>query len=722
MNISDSERFAAFLNKSGFKQADKKESAGLIIINTCGVRQMAEDRVYGLVNEIRSSCNLTTKIIITGCLSRREDVKKRLVGKVDWFLPVGDVFLLPKLLQGEKYQEKFSLDKYRLDKGEKYLLLKPKYESSYSAVVPIGNGCNNFCSYCVVPYARGREVYRPFQDIVKEIKELVAKGYKEITLVAQNVNSYKDGKKRFPELLQEIIKIDGDFWIRFFSSHPKDMSDELIKVIASSEKICQHLHLALQSGDDKILELMNRKYSAKNFEELVKKTRTARAGIAITTDVIVGFPSETKKQFNNSAKLFKKIAFDMAYLAQYSPRPGTLSALSMKDDVSKEEKKRRFEVLNSILKESAAKANQGYIGKEVKVLIDGKNKRNKYYGKSSSFKTVLINSSKALDIGSFVKVKIEKVLPFALEGTVFLNKAKVVVILGPTASGKTSLGVQLAREYQGEIVGADSRQVYQSMDIGTGKDLAEYGKGKDSIKYHLIDVAQPTENFDLAKYQQLAFAAIDDILRRDKLAIIVGGSGLYLQAVIDNYELEGEESNRDYRDKLEKLGAPKLFAKLLKLKPEFANKLNNSDKNNARRLARYLEIAEQGAFNNKKSEARYDFLILGLDFPNEVLRERVSYRLLSRFEEGMIAEVQTLREKGLSDDRLESFGLEYRYISRHLRGELSYNEMVKQLEVASYRFAKRQKTWFKRWQKQGVKINWLKNIDEAKKLIDKFLA
>ena len=158
MNISDSERFSAFLNKSGFKQVDKKENSGLIIINTCGVRQMAEDRVYGLVNEIRNSCKSTTKVIITGCLSRRKDVQKKLAGKVDWFLPVGDMFLLPKLLKGEKYQAKFSVDKYRLDKGEKYLLIKPKYESSYSAVVPIGNGCNNFCSYCVVPYARGREV------------------------------------------------------------------------------------------------------------------------------------------------------------------------------------------------------------------------------------------------------------------------------------------------------------------------------------------------------------------------------------------------------------------------------------------------------------------------------------------------------------------------------------------------------------------------------------
>ena len=303
-----------------------------------------------------------------------------------------------------------------------------------------------------------------------------------------------------------------------------------------------------------------------------------------------------------------------------------------------------------------------------------------------------------------------------------LNKPKVLVILGPTASGKTKLGVDLARKFKGEIISADSRQVFRGMDIGTGKDLAEYGKGKNKIKHHLISIADPKKDFNLAKYQKLAFKAIEDILKIKKLPIIIGGSGLYLQAIIDNYDLSSSSVNRKKRDELEKLGASELFQRLEKLKPSFAKKINNSDKNNARRLARYLEIVENGGTIDKRLDSPYEFLILGLDFPNEILRERVSYRLLKRFEEGMIAEVKTLKENGLSNERLESFGLEYRYINRHLNGVLSYNNMLKELEIASYRFAKRQKTWFKRFEKQGGHICWLNKKINPDGLVEGFLG
>lgn len=301
------------------------------------------------------------------------------------------------------------------------------------------------------------------------------------------------------------------------------------------------------------------------------------------------------------------------------------------------------------------------------------------------------------------------------------NKPKVLVILGPTASGKTKLGVDLARKFKGEIISADSRQVFRGMDIGSGKDLEEYGKGKDKVKYHLIDISDPKKDFDLAKYQKLAFKAIENILKRKKLPIIVGGSGLYVQAIIDNYDLSSSGANRKRRDEFEKLGASKLFKRLEKLKQDFAKKINNSDKNNARRLARYLEIVENGGIIDRRLDSHYEFLILGLDFPNEILRERVSYRLLKRLEEGMIAEVKNLKEAGLSNERLESFGLEYRYINRHLNGELSYNYMLKELEIASYRFAKRQKTWFKRFEKQGGRICWLNKKIDLDKLINGFL-
>lgn len=417
MNVVDSERLAAFLEDKDYRQEKDVKKAGIVIINTCGVRQMAEDRVYGLVNTIKKN-NPRVKIVVAGCLSKRPDVKKRLAGRADIFLPINEMLQLPELLDGEELEPKFSLDEIRLKQGEKYLNILPKHTKAFTAYVPIGNGCNNFCSYCVVPYARGREVYRPAKEVINEVKDLVKRGYKEVMLIAQNVNSYHDKNYDFPKLLSEVVKIPGDFWIRFSSSHPKDMSDALIKVIGSSEKICAHLHLAVQSGDDEILKAMNRKYTAKHYENLIAKVRKAKPGIAITTDVIVGFPGETKKQFANTAKLFRNVKYDLAYIAQYSPRPGTVSA-KMNDNVTKEEKKRREEVINDILKKTALAHNKKYLGQEVTVLLEGINKRGKYYGKTSTYQTVLVRSSKKATpklVGTFASVKISEILPFALEG------------------------------------------------------------------------------------------------------------------------------------------------------------------------------------------------------------------------------------------------------------------------------------------------------------------
>ncbi|MDP2944447.1 MAG: tRNA (N6-isopentenyl adenosine(37)-C2)-methylthiotransferase MiaB [bacterium] len=438
MNKVDSERLAAFLESEGYKIKPDFKRADVVIINTCGVRQMAEDRVYGLVDQIRKF-NPSAKVVIAGCLSKRADVKKRLAGRADVFLPISEMPRLPELLGGEEFKPHFSLDEVRLEQGEKYLDIKPKHESKTTAYIPIGNGCNNFCSYCVVPYARGREVYRGADSILKEVRGLLKNGYKEIILIAQNVNSYQDGETKFPALLEKIIKLPGKFWIRFSSSHPKDMSEDLIKIIGASPKLCPHLHLAVQSGDDKILKAMNRGYTAKHYQDLIKKVRAARPGIAITTDVIVGFPEETRAQFLNTVKLFKAVNFDLAYIAKYSPRPGTVS-YKMKDNVSASEKKRRAGEINEILKVTAAKNNQSHLGEIMEVLIEGKNKRGRYYGKTGSYQTVLVKAGvegglknglignlKNELIGNFVKVKIDKALAFGLEGNLvfkILKKAK----------------------------------------------------------------------------------------------------------------------------------------------------------------------------------------------------------------------------------------------------------------------------------------------------------
>lgn len=303
-----------------------------------------------------------------------------------------------------------------------------------------------------------------------------------------------------------------------------------------------------------------------------------------------------------------------------------------------------------------------------------------------------------------------------------MNKPKVFVLLGPTASGKTALGVRLALRYKGEIVSADSRQVYKGMDIGSGKDLGEYKVGKKVVPYHLIDVVSPNTEFNLAKYQKLALKAIADIIKRGKLPIIVGGTGLYLQALVDNYRLSVVKPDLGKRRELEALSREELFQRLEKLKPDFAHKLNNSDKNNPRRLVRYLEILEQGSSLEMKKESPYDFLILGLTYPDEVLRERIIKRINNRLEqEDMLGEVKRLHAEGVSWRRLLSFGLEYKFLSQYLLGKLDYENMVRKLSDASYRFAKRQKTWFKRWEKQGRQIFWVEGLASAEKIIDDWL-
>jgi tRNA dimethylallyltransferase len=308
-----------------------------------------------------------------------------------------------------------------------------------------------------------------------------------------------------------------------------------------------------------------------------------------------------------------------------------------------------------------------------------------------------------------------------------VEKPKVLVILGPTASGKTSLAVKLAEKLSGEIVSADSRQVYRGMDVGTGKDLKEYKVKGKNIPYHLIDVARPMEEFNIAKYQKLALKAIEDILKRGKLPIIAGGSGLYLQALVDGYALVPSKPDLKKRQELEALTVSELFNRLKKNKPDFAANLNNSDKNNGRRLVRYLEIAESGS-NKKptKKKLPYEFLVIGLQIDDDKMRERIYKRIVERLDnEDMIGEVERFLEDGVSSTWLNSLGLEYRHITWYLQDKISYDEMIEKLALATYRFAKRQKTWFRRWEKQGRDINWLEQdnkLKEATDLVKKWLV
>ncbi len=411
MNKSDSERIAAYLEKLGYIPAKLRKDADLIVLTTCGVRQSAEDRVYGLLPRFKKD-NPGAKVIFTGCLVGREDVKKRVQDNVDIWLPITKLNTLADSLGAEYSGTTGSLN---------YLNFSAKHQSGVGAYVPIGNGCDNFCTYCVVPYARGREVYRPAKDIITEVRDLIGKGYKEITLIAQNVNSYYSpqfGNKKarqinFAQLLKQVNDISGNFWLRFATSHPKDMSRELIETIAVNSKICKHIHLPIQAGDNEVLKAMNRKYTRREYLDLILAIKKQIPGVAISTDIIVGFPGETNSQFNKTVDVFNQVKFDQAYIARYSPRPGTAAA-KLTDNVSATEKKKREKILTELLKKHSRQYNKKLINKILTVLIVAKNKKNEFIARTETNKTVIIPFTSQYKTGEFVKVKIISAQDFGL--------------------------------------------------------------------------------------------------------------------------------------------------------------------------------------------------------------------------------------------------------------------------------------------------------------------
>ncbi len=430
MNISDSERIAASLESCGFVPASRIENADLVIFNTCGVRQSAENRAYTLIHNLkRQAANdkKQIKIVLTGCLANRKDVQRRLKDLVDLFFAIDDFdsfknWITKNYLKIKNSKLKISAQNGSLNKEEiAYLSIKPKYNNKYQAYVPIMTGCNNFCSYCVVPYARGREISRRTEEIISEIKDLAKNGCKHVMLLGQNVNSYKgENGINFSKLLKKINAIPGKFWISFISSHPKDFDDELIETIAKCKKVCEWVHLPVQAGSDEIIRKMNRHYTQKQYLAKIAKIRKAfkrykpDAIYSLSSDIIVGFPGETRKQFLESAKVMEKVKYDMVFFGQFSPRPGT-AAWKMKDSVSRKEKARRENFLNEILAKTALTNNRKYIGKTVEVLVEKHDGRN-YFGKTRTMKNVKIITSRKNLVGKIIKAKIEKASAWNLEG------------------------------------------------------------------------------------------------------------------------------------------------------------------------------------------------------------------------------------------------------------------------------------------------------------------
>lgn len=398
MNKSDSERIAAILKEAGFKSAKNEDQADLIVINACSVRQKAMDRIYGQLRKWRQiRQNKPFRLILTGCVLASD--QKKLAKDFDLITSIDNF-----------------AGHFVKTEAQDYFDIKPLYQSAYQAYVPIMTGCNNFCAYCVVPYTRGRERSRPSWEIIEEIKLLLNRGYKEITLLGQNVNSYHGQDKtghviNFPKLLKLINDLPGDFWLRFVTSHPKDMSDSLIEAIAKLDKVCHYVHLPIQSGDNRILKKMNRGYTVSHYLSLIKKIKKKLPQAVLSTDIIVGFPGETKSQFKNTAQVMKKVGYDMAYIARYSVRPGTAAA-KLEDNVSPEEKKKREEFLNETLKKTALANNKKLIGRTIKVLVIREG-----LGLTEGLKNVKIKVAKSL-VGRFAKAKITWAERWGLEGKI----------------------------------------------------------------------------------------------------------------------------------------------------------------------------------------------------------------------------------------------------------------------------------------------------------------
>ena len=357
MNISDSQRVASKLNELGYKSAPEKD-ADLVIVNSCSVRQKGIDRIWGGIKKWQAQ---NKKIVITGCVL--ESDRKKYAARNIFFIDIRNLSKLNNFLKQISSHNRYS-DYSSIYNRLDYFDIKPTYQGKI-AYIPIMTGCNNFCSYCAVPLTRGREKSRPMEDIIKEVKDVVDSGFKEIWLLGQNVNSYgiiKNAKLKsqsdkskceidntnFIKLLKSVDNLSGDFKFNFISSNPQDMGDDLIDTFANLKKWTKELHLAMQSGDDEILRKMNRKCTSQQFLDLVSRLKLEIRNLKLSTDIIVGFPSETKVQFKNTVKICKKIGFWKAYVNQYSPREGTVSA-KMTDDVPAGEKKRRWEVLNKLI-------------------------------------------------------------------------------------------------------------------------------------------------------------------------------------------------------------------------------------------------------------------------------------------------------------------------------------------------------------------------------------
>ncbi len=411
MNRADSERLAAHLEHLGYEASTAVEDADLVVLNSCVVRQSAENRVLSKIGSLKPLKRRHPHLLIalTGCLvdSRVDELKRR--------FPFVDFFFKPQAFD-DLILPLSKIQGISLKKGAGSIL---PARPAVSTFVPIIQGCNNFCSYCIVPYRRGRERSRPVNEIICEVEELTRRGAREVVLLGQNVDSYGHDLPTRPDLadlLEELNGVEGLARIRFLTSHPKDMSEKLIEKVARLDKVCEHINLPVQAGDDDILRAMRRGYTVEHYRKLAERIRSMIPGVAISTDVIVGFPGETEAQFERTVNLLCELRFDKVHVACYSPRRGTIASRRFKDDVPPAEKKRRLKVIEELEERIAAEINARLLGETVEVLVEGQ-RNGKWHGRTRTNKLVFF-SDNADRLGQLVRVKIDKTSPWALQGRV----------------------------------------------------------------------------------------------------------------------------------------------------------------------------------------------------------------------------------------------------------------------------------------------------------------
>lgn len=420
MNRSDAERMEGQLQKIGYEATEDMGEADLILINTCCVRETAEDRVYGKIGEIKHLKERNPKLIfgITGCMAQKEGEKLiRRAPHIDFVLGTNRVHDLTRIVEEIEAEHTPHVEVGAAETELPALNAPVARESKLTAWVPIMYGCNNFCTYCIVPHVRGRERSRSMEDILREVRGIVAQGCQEVTLLGQNVNSYGNGSEEsFAELLRQVDRVEGIRRVRFMTSHPKDLSDEVIEAIRDGEHICEHIHLPVQYGSDAILKRMNRKYTVASYRALVRRIREAIPEVSLTTDLIVGFPGETEEDFSAMLDFLREMRYDSAYTFIYSKRSGTPAATmenQVEDSVKHERLARLMEVQNEISRE----INETLKDKTREILVEGPSKNDEaiWTGRTRTNKMVLF-PHKGEQAGDFIQVRITQPQTWVLKG------------------------------------------------------------------------------------------------------------------------------------------------------------------------------------------------------------------------------------------------------------------------------------------------------------------